>query len=186
VEPDDGRGEADRFSRLDTAFRAGDLAAITRELSARPGFPNISAHPAMGSCLTYAIYHGPVSLVSALLDAGGDPNWPDDDGFPPLIAALTCAENAPGSPARTDVDELLELLLGHRADTDQRGVNDYTPLHLAAAQGNVSAARILLAHGADPDAVTRIDDLETPWEIASAAGHDAVADVLRPRTTRPD
>lgn len=186
VEPNDGRREADRFFRLDAAFRAGDLATIARELGAQAGFPNVIAHPAIGSCLTYAIYHGPASLVAALLDAGADPSWPDDDGFPPLIAALTCAEDAPGSPARTDVDELLELLLDHGADTAQRGVNDYTPLHLAAAQGNLRAVQILLDRGADPDSVTRIDDRETPLEIASVAGHDAVAEVLRPRTTRPD
>ena len=37
------------------------------------------------------IYHSPIEMVAALLDAGADPNLPADDGFPPLIAALTCA-----------------------------------------------------------------------------------------------
>jgi ankyrin repeat protein len=182
----DEHADSQRFRRLDAAFRAGDLATIQVMLGAEPGFPDIRPHPAMGTCLTYALYHSPVSLVAALLDAGADPSRPEEDGFPPLVAALTCAEATPGAPARPDVDALLELLLAHGADTGQRGVDDYTPLHLAAAQGNLSAVRLLLAHGADPDAVTRIDDLETPWEIAVAAGHDAVAEVLRPLTTRPD
>jgi len=179
-------GDSRRFRTLDAAFRAGDLATIDAVLGAEPGFPDLRPHPAIGSCLTYAIYHSPLSLVAALLDAGADPNWPDDDGFPPLIAALTCAEATPGAPARPDVDALLVLLLDHGADTAQRGVNDYTPLHLAAAQGNLGAVRLFLAHGADPDAATRIDDFETPWEVAAAAGHRDVADVLGPLTTRPD
>jgi hypothetical protein len=42
----------------------------------------------------------------------------------------------------------------------------------------------LLAHGADPNAITRIDDMETALEVASVAGHDAIVARLRPLTTR--
>ncbi len=175
----------ERFLRLDAAFRAGDMAVLLAELGALDGFPNVEADPAMGRCLTYAIYHSPISLVQALLDAGADPDGHDKDGFPPLIAALTMTEPAPGASVRSDVADLVRLLLAHGADVGQRGVNDDTPLHLAAGQGDLGLVDLLLQHGADPNAITRIDDMETPLQIAVGAGHAAVADRLRPLTVRP-
>ena len=104
-----------------------------------------------GECLTYAIYHSPVAFIAELLDLGADPNWPADDGFPPLIAALTCLRSAPGSPGRPDVHEIVELLLDRGSDVQQRGLNDYTPLHWAAGDGDLAMVDLLLAHGADPE-----------------------------------
>ena len=138
----------------------------------------------IGACLTYAIYHSPLAMIVALLDAGADPNWPADDGFPPLIAALSCAEEAPGSPPRTDVRQIVELLLERGADVHQRGVNDYTALHWAAGQGDLELVDLLLAHGADPNAITRIDDMETALEVATGGKHSSVLDRLTPLTTR--
>lgn len=185
VKPTDSRAENLGYARLDAAFRAGDFAALSRELGDRSDFPNIVAHEAIGSCLTYAIYHSPLPLVRTLLDEGADPNWPTNGGFPPMIAALTCAQPAPGTTVREDVPELVELLLASGANVDQRGINDYTPLHLAAAQGSASLIDILLSHGADPDAITRIDDYETALEVARSAGHRKVVQRLKPVTTRP-
>jgi len=176
----------ERYQLLDVAFRRGDLATLQEELGALDGFPNVIADPAIGACLTYAIYHGPVALISSLLTAGADPNWPDDDGFPPLIAALSCSESTPEGNTRTDVHEILELLVSHDADANQRGINDYTALHYAAAQGDLEAVNLLLENGADPNTVTRIDDLETPVEVAERAGHGTVVERLRPLTVRLD
>lgn len=174
-----------RFQRLDAAFRAGDMASLREELGSLAGFPNVVAHPAIGRCLTYAIYHGPLALVRALLDAGADPKGHDGDGFPPLVAALTTAVSQPGAPARPDAHEVVKLLLTRGADIAERGVNDYTPLHVAASNGDLVAVDILLSAGADPNEITRIDDFETPLEVAVHAGRRAVADRLRPLTVRP-
>ena len=57
-----------RFRRLDAAFRAGDLATLREELGLLDGFPNVIADQAMGSCLTYAVYHSPIALISGLLE----------------------------------------------------------------------------------------------------------------------
>ena len=54
--------------------------------------------------------------------------------FPPLIAALSCAGEVPVVSRRTDVDEILRLLLSFGADPNQRGINDHTALHMAVAQ----------------------------------------------------
>jgi len=186
--PDVPPEESRRFLRIHEAFKAGDLAALRAELDTEQEqqFPNVIVATGFGECLTYAIYHSPLDFITELLDLGADPNWPADDGFPPLIAALSCARSAPGSPARPDVYEIVELLLNRGADVQQRGLNDYTPLHWAAGDGSLWLVDLLLAHGADPNEITRIDDIETALEVASVAGHTKVVERLRPITTRLD
>ena len=179
---DDRCRRHERFARIDTAFKTGDLAALVAEAGPDDRFPDGFADLAIGPCLPYAIYHGPVALIAALLDAGADPNFDDGAGFPPLIAAMSKTRDAPGSPARADAHQILQLLLARGADPEQRGINDHTALHWAAAIGDVAAIEILLAGGANPDARTRIDDVETPEELAERLGHiDAAA---RLTTTR--
>ena len=58
------RTDVERFRRLDAAFRTGDMTALKRELGSLEGFPNVVAHPAIGACLTYAIYHSPLPFVA--------------------------------------------------------------------------------------------------------------------------
>ena len=61
----------------------------------------------------------------------------------------------------------------------QRGVNDYTPLHLAAAMNDANLVRILLSHGADTNARTRIDDFTTPLEEAEKRSSLDAVKILR-------
>ena len=133
---------------------------------------------AIGPCLTYAIYRSPLAFIRTLLELGADPNPPADDGFPPLIAALSSARDVRGAIRRTDVEDLLRLLLSCGADPNQRGINDYTPLHMAVAERNPLAIQILLEGGADSELRTRIDDYETPLEMARTAGLTEIAAML--------
>lgn len=88
----------------------------------------------------------------------------DDAGVPILLRAIEAE--------RSDV---LELLLQHGAPVDVHGINDWTPLHMAAAKNDVAAVKLLLQYGADPTAKTRIDDYATPLEEARTLGaNDAV------------
>ena len=176
--------DGESYYRLDAAFSGGDLEALRREIGDLGNFPNVAPDAAIGLPLVYAIDHSPLSLVRELLDAGADPNSDSGDGFPPLIAALTSATPTPGATVRHDLRELVELLLRRGADVEQRGFNDYTSLHLAAAEGDLAMVELLLRHGADPNQITRIDDMETPLELAERAGKRDVADRLRPLTTR--
>ena len=75
--------------------------------------------------------------------------------------------------------EILELLLSSGADVQQRGHNDYTPLHYAAAMEDMRAMELLLAHGADLNARTRIDDYATPLEEMEILGREKAAAFLR-------
>jgi ankyrin repeat protein len=101
-------------------------------------------------------------FIRTLLEIGADPNLEHHAGFPPLIAALLCSRSDPGTPGRPDVVDIMKLLLSFGADPHQRGVNDYTPLHMAMSERNMPAVKLLLDAGADPRLRTRIDDCETP------------------------
>jgi uncharacterized protein len=166
------------FQRIDQAFRKGDLDGLRAAVDDPAVIPNGPMPAAIGPCLVYAIYHSPLPFIRTLLEIGADPNAPSDLGFPPLIAALSCSREVPGSKKRTDVDQIVRLLLSFGVDPNQRGINDYTPLHMAVAERNARAVQILLEGGADPELRTRIDDCETPFEMAQAAGLDVIAAIL--------
>lgn len=170
--------EARKFQRIDDAFRRGDLEGLRAALDDPALVPNGQMPDVVGSCLVYAIYYSPLAFIRVLLEMGADPNAPADDGFPPLIAALSCTREGPGFNRRADVDEILRLLLAFGADPNQRGINDYTALHMAVAERNARAVRILLDGGADPSLETRIDDYETPLAMAKAAGLTEIAAML--------
>jgi uncharacterized protein len=173
--------EAKKFRRIDEAFRKGDLTALRAAVDDPADVPNGRMPDTIGSCLVYAIYHSPLAFIRTLLEAGADPNAPADDGFPPLIAALTCTRVAPGASPRSDVDDIVRLLLASGADPNQRGINDYTALHMAVAERNAHALQMLLDGGADPELRTRIDECETPREMADAAGLADLASILERR-----
>ena len=174
--------EERRLRRIDTAFRTGDLDELSAAVDDPSAIPNGRIHDTIGKCLIAAIYSSPLSFIRALLDLGADPNLPADDGFPPLIAALISAtRHVPGHTRRIDVDEVIRLLLARGSNPNQRGVNDYTPLHMAIDVRYLPAIPILLAAGADPDLRTRIDVCETPLEMATAAQLPDFAAILARR-----
>ena len=175
------RAAGEAFRRIDAAFRSGDLAALRAAVDAPYAVPNGPMPLSIGPCLQYAIYHSPFAFIRALLEIGADPSHADASGFPPLHAALACTHSHPGAAGRPDVAEIVRLLLSSGADPDQRGVNDYTPLHMAVAERNLAAVELLLAAGADPRLRTRIDECETPREMAELAGLREIARALAKR-----
>ena len=151
----------------------GDLEALRAAVDDPEVVPNGRMPDAIGSCLVYAIYHSPLAFIRTLLEIGADADAPVDDGFPPLIAAL--------GGTRSDIDDLVRLLLAFGADPNQRGINDYTPLHMAVAERQLPAIQILLDGGADPTQRTRIDECETALDMAHTAGLGDFAALLAPR-----
>jgi ankyrin repeat protein len=177
----DRRAEHEQFRRIDAAFRAGDLEALRAAVPEPERFPGGVMPLAVGPCLEYAIYHSPLRFIRALLELGAEVNPEDHAGFPPLLAALSCSRARPGAPGRPDVAEILALLLELGADPNQRGINDYTALHMAVAEGCRAGVELLLAAGADPRLRTRIDELETPRELAERSGLRELAELLAAR-----
>jgi uncharacterized protein len=167
--------EARKISRIHNAFQRGDLEGLRAAVDDPALVPNGRVAETIGLCLVYAIYHSPFAFIRQLLELGANPNAPVDDGFPPLIAALSSGRDVPGATRRTDVAEIIRVLLTFGADPNQRGISDYTALHMAVAARNLPAVYVLLHGGADPESRTRIDDYETPLEMAQRAG---MADVV--------
>lgn len=160
--------------RVHEAFQRGDLDGLRSLLGDPPEFPNSpSPSLAIGNFLEYAIYHSPLAFVRTLLELGAEIEY-EHSGFSCLIAAL--------STERADKRELLELLLSFGADIEQRGVNDHTPLHYAVSRGDLQAVALLLDHGADPRARTRIDEYSTPLEDAERVGSAAMVELLKRAT----
>lgn len=157
---------------LDRAFRAGDLDAVRDALGDPADFPNCQLPGSLGDHpLVYALYWSPLAFIETLLQLGADANYADDDGFPSLIAVL--------STDRDDRYALIERLLTAGAAIDQRGLNDWTPLHYAVSLRDLEAVRLLLSLGADPTLETRIDDYTTPLEDAKAIGFTEAIDILQ-------
>ena len=166
------------FRKIDAAFRNGDLAELRAAVDDPASVPNGPMPLTIGPCLVYAIYHSPLPFIRTLLAIGADPNPAVDDGFPPLIAALSCSHPQSGSPGRSDTLDIIKLLLTFDADPNQRGIKDYTPLHMAVGERYLPAIEVLLEAGADLRLRTRIDGYETPLEMAESAGPVEIAKLL--------
>jgi ankyrin repeat protein len=124
-------------------------------------------------------------IAALLLRAGGvSPSATDASGQTPLHEAA-----ANGNPG------IVSQLLAAKVPVDVRTVNGLTPLHYASLQGNrviakngkwqtikyysnAEAARVLLAAGADVNAVTQDENKLTPLMMAAARGLDDVVKVL--------
>ena len=162
--------EARRLRLIDEAFRLGDVNALRAAVEDPDVVPNGPMPLAIGPCLVYAVYHSPLPFIRELLALGADPDRDDGDGFPPLMAALGGLRPQAGAPGRADALDVLAMLLEYGANPDVRGINDWTPLHMAVSQDSAAAARLLLVHGADPMLRTRIDNYDTAREYAETRG----------------
>jgi uncharacterized protein len=90
VTEDERCAEAKTLQVIDEAFRRGDLDALRVAVGDPSLVPNGQMPLTIGTCLVYAIYRSPLAFIRTLLEIGADPNVPVADGFPPLIAALSC------------------------------------------------------------------------------------------------
>ena len=80
---------------------------------------------------------GDLNTMSKLLTAGLDINLQDENGQPALVTATLAKQ-----------DDMVRLLLDHKADVMTRTKKGMTALHAAAYVGNLPAAKLLMAHGA--------------------------------------
>jgi len=118
-------------------------------------------------------------LFDTLLKRGVDVNHADEHGVTPLLLLLG-AHVSPGCDCdATHIGALVPLLLDAGArgrHADQRGV---TALHACAMHALVAPSRILLAHGAERDAVDAF--ARTAADVARQLGYVDVAQELAVR-----
>jgi ankyrin repeat protein len=121
------------------------------------------------TALADAAERGDAAAVRALLKQGADVNSSQGDG----MTALHWAAMNGDAPLTTAL-----LRAGANAKATTR-INGYTPLMLAARQGQGAAVEALLAGGADPNAAT--DNGVTPLMFAAASGDVASVEALAAR-----
>lgn len=158
----------DEYNRGIDVLKSGDVAqldALTREID---GFPNGVDSFIGRRWILHAIDVGTPASLEWMLARGVDLVFCDEEGYTPVLAAIE-------SP-RADRRDVLERLLHAGAPVNLKGINDWTPAHMAAARDDVEVLRLLVAHGADLTIRTNIDDYATPLEEARILGqHRAVA-----------
>lgn len=144
-------------SELIEATRAGDADRVTRLLTDRPDL-----NEATGDGLTavhLAAQSGHRAILEALLNAGAEVDPTTRIGsYTPLHIASSQADSA-----------IVRLLLKAGADAKSTTTNSHvTALHLAAQEvGGAESVKLLLDHGADPNA-REISAGQTPLMFAAA------------------
>jgi uncharacterized protein len=186
------------MTALTDAIRKGDADAIERLLGANPELVSVMEENV--SPLLFALYHGKRELAHLLLDRGAplsfaeacalgererlegllaaDPTSLESrspDGFPPLGLAVFF-----GQP------EIARLLIERGADVGAAADNALrvAPVHAAAAACDRDTMRLLLAHGADPNARQQMD--YTPLHGAASRGDIEMAKLLLDAGADPD
>jgi ankyrin repeat protein len=149
-----------RTDELFDAITQGDTIVIEKLIGEDP---SLLATPREGvTPLRMAVYAGHAELAAELERQGADPDVFD-------VAALG------------DVDRLRKLLDDDPTLTATFAGDGFTALHLAAFFGHDKAAELLLARGADPEAVARNGTDLRPLHSAAAGGHLVIAHLLLDR-----
>lgn len=151
------------------ALQRGDTDAIREKVLENPSYVHERDFVGDTPLLT-AIEFGNLELVRFLIKHGADPNVEVDDGYTCLLTAI-----------ESDADEsplIVAELIRAGADIHALGTNGWTPLHMAAARGQVEKARLLIDAGADVNRRTEIDASETPLMEAAFTGQPSTVRLL--------
>jgi ankyrin repeat protein len=147
--------DEDGSTAIDWAAIRNNLDVATLLLKAGAN-PNLTNEQGIGA-LYLAIVNGSSGMVKLLLGKGADPNVAREDGETPLMAA-----------AHLGQVDVMRMLLDHGAKVNARQ-KKFGQTELMWAAGNPAAVRLLLEHGADPRATTKIWEVKTTIYIPSTS-----------------
>lgn len=137
--------ESDGTTALHWAAHNGDVELVDRLL--RAGADAKAKNQFGASPMSEAAFLGNVAIIEKLLKAGADPDSPSADGQTALMLV-----------ARTDNVATAKLLLDYGARVDAReGQKEQTALMWASAESQPAMVRELIAHGADVNARSQVD-----------------------------
>lgn len=108
------------------------------------------------SCCHFAATRGPSKILKMLLDKGANVNLANDDGWLPIHLACRSGGN--------NGDKVSMLLAAGSPSSPVTTSQLQTPLHLAAANGNLAVCKLLLEAGADRGLKNK--DGRMPSEVA--------------------
>jgi hypothetical protein len=150
-------------------------------------YTGTSIDPEGSTPLLQAAASSNLEAVTALLEAGADPNIPTETNTSPLMMAAGAAvtpDSAVSDPEIARMTQIVKLLLDLGADATAVGEFGWTALHSAAYHGWNEIIRELIAHGAK----TEVMDVfgQTPLSISQAIVTEGLGDAYRqtPRTFR--
>ena len=73
-------------------------------------------------------------------------------------------------------EQIIQLLISHKADINSRDMTEHTPLHAASQKGHLACVLTLLKAGADP--LLAADDGILPIHMAAGRKHPEVVKIL--------
>lgn len=117
------------------------------------------------------------SSVALLLELGTDPQARDGRGATALHSICWQGES-PHDEINQACERVIDLLIGAGIDPDGRDQYARTPMHEAAEgdSGSVTAIRVLVRHGANPDPVDNSG--KTPLMLAASQGESTCIQAL--------
>lgn len=104
-------------------------------------------------------------LTQILLDAGANPNEPNEDDYTPLCLATY-----------SNFTNIVKLLMDYNVDIHHANRSGYQAVHIAAWNGFMGILTALLNAGAKADIQTQ--DLNTPLTLAAHGNHTKIVDML--------
>lgn len=160
--------QKEQYSQIMKVFREGNVDKLTSLQRAIPDFSSGRDDFIGRHWIVNAVSVGTPEVVKWFLENSRCLNFRDEEGYTLLHVAIDRADE--------DKYAIIESLIRYGAALNLKGINDWTPLHLAAARNDARSVEMLLLAGADPSIRTTIDGCWTPEEEAELLGSaDAIS-----------